>query len=60
MLLKREQGKHLKVADIEDDTYYFVNDGTATEEDKEKLRKLDCDYVSIYGKHMILNYQDLA
>lgn len=57
MILKYQQMKYLEVA--EQGTYYFRDEGKATKEEKEELKRLDEAYVFINGKHMIVNYESL-
>ena len=57
MLLTSEQMKHLELDG--EDQFRFVNDGSATNEEKQSLLDLDDDYVAIYNTHLITNYQEL-
>lgn len=57
MLLTMEQMKHLEV--VGNDTYKFVGNENATDNEKEELRYLDESYVDLYGYHMITNHEDL-
>ena len=57
MILTMEQMKHLKADGAE--TYKFIGQDTATEEEKQELLELDESCVELYGTHMITNYEEL-
>lgn len=56
MLLTREQGRHLEK---DGERFKFVDDGTVTQEDRARLRRLDESTLSLYGYHLITNYKEL-
>lgn len=63
MLITKEDCKYLEDAG-ESATgvslFRFVDDGTATKEDKQKAAELDEFYFSeIYKEHIIVNYDEL-
>ena len=57
MLMTMKQMKHLDPDGEE--TYRFNDDGTVSNEERQNLVDLDSFFVSLFGKHMITNYEDL-
>lgn len=57
MLLTQKQAKHLESAG--EGKFRFVDDGTVTKKEKQKLLDLDAGYFEIYGYHIITNLEDL-
>ncbi len=57
MLFTMDQLKHLEAN--KDDTYRFIGQEAATEREREMLREFDETYISMNGKHLITNYEEL-
>lgn len=57
MILGLEQMKYLEVAGEE--TYFFKDNGKATDKERKELKELDKSFLDIEGSHLILNYGDL-
>ena len=57
MIFDHEQLKHLEVDG--EDTFKYVENGVATEEEKQELRDLDDDYFQMFGFHIITNLDEI-
>jgi len=57
MLLTMKQMKYLEPHG--EDTYKFIGKDLATEDEKQDLKEIDESFVDLYGKHMIINHEEL-
>lgn len=57
LLFTHEQLKHL-VPDGED-KFKYVEEGVATEEEKQALREMDADFFELCHEHIITNPKDI-
>lgn len=57
MLLTKEQMKHLEPDG--DKKFRYINDRSATEDEKQDLRDLDAGFYDVYQEHIITNWEQI-